>query len=360
MYDITVIMPAHNEGKYIRESIESVISQTFGFERIQMILADDASTDDTLSIMKEYEKKYSNVKVITFEEKTGSAGKPRNEAIKYAEGKYLMFIDADDLYEPDACEKMYNCIEEKHIDFVTANSIDMNEEKQKYDKPFIDFEKYPSQYVEISSIEKDVLPMTCSACFKIFNTEFVRKNNLKFLEGCPAEDSYFSYSSLIAAKRCYYNSDIIYNYRRRYSENNLSISTNFSFEYFEKINYAYNKIYEKFKENGFVKYYKAYYLNSVMYVLFNLIDSNKISNDEKVNVLKMIRWLIIIYKELNVKSEEICDDSGVIELINFVIDEDFNKAINVLNDISKKRSTMTKSEANEQKSQLKKKIRERF
>ncbi len=360
MYDITVIMPAHNEGKYIRESIESIIGQTFGFNRLQLILADDASTDDTLKIMKEYESKYSNIKVITFEEKTGSAGKPRNEAIKCADGKYLMFIDADDLYELDACEKMYNCIEEKHTDFVTANSIDMNEEKQKYEKPFIDLEKYPSQYIEISSIKDDVLPMTCSACFKIFSTEFVKRNNLKFLEGCPAEDSYFSYSSLIAAKKCYYNSDIIYNYRRRYSEGNLSISTNFSFEYFEKINYAYNKIYEKFRENGFIKYYRAYYLNSVMYVLFNLIDSNKISNDEKIDVLKMIRWLIKLCEELNIKIKEVEDNSGVIALMNFVINEDYQKAIDLLDEISRKRSCMTKEEDDEQKSQLKKRIKESF
>ena len=112
MYKISIIIPAHNEGKYLEECLESIIDQTMDFREFEVIMVDDASEDNTFEIMKKYADKYENFMAFKRNEKSGSAGLPRNEAIEHATGKYLMFIDADDTYERDACEKMFNAIED--------------------------------------------------------------------------------------------------------------------------------------------------------------------------------------------------------------------------------------------------------
>lgn len=326
MYKISIIIPAHNEGKYLDECIDSIINQTMDFKEFEIIMVDDASEDNTFEVMQKYANKYDNFFAYHREEKSGSAGLPRNEAISKATGKYLMFIDADDTYEKDACEVMYQAIEETGADFVTANSIDMTEDGEKTDI-FMSEEKYPSQEISIKTIKFSVLPMSCSACFKIFNTEFVKKNNLRFLRGVPAEDSYFSYTSLMKAKKVYYLNKIIYNYRKRYSENNLSVSTNFSQKYFENINYSYGEIYNAFKENGYIEYYDAYYLNSLFYILFNFITSNKIDKEQRKYILIMLKWFFDIYDLLGIKLKNLNDKTGVIELIEKVHANQIDEAV---------------------------------
>lgn len=317
MYKISIIIPAHNEGKYIEECLNSIINQTFELNEIEVIMIDDASSDNTFEIMKCYSEKYNNFFAYKREEKSGSAGKPRNDALKYVHGKYIMFIDADDLYENDACEKLFNAIEKTSADFVTANAVYMSEDGLTILDTFMNPSQYNSQVLKISNIKDNVLPMSCSVCFKIFSTDFVRKNNLKFLEGVPAEDSYFSYSSLIKSRKAYFLNEIVYKYRRRYSENNLSTSTNFSADYFKKINSAYKAIYDKFKENNYIKYYDAYYINGLAYVLFNFITSNKLNANERIDTLEMLKWFIDVLDEIGIDA---CQIEGFDELKKIILD----------------------------------------
>ena len=110
----------YNVEKYLEECIKSVIRQTIGFENIELIIVDDCSTDKSFEIAQRYSQKYENCIAIHLDQKSGSAGKPRNEGMKVAKGKYLMFSDPDDFFNLSAFEKMYNAIEEKKADFVIA------------------------------------------------------------------------------------------------------------------------------------------------------------------------------------------------------------------------------------------------
>ncbi len=351
MYKISIIIPAHNEGKYLSICLESIIAQTMNFREFEVIMVDDASTDNTFEIMKEYADKYDNFFAYSRSTPSGTAGRPRNEAIEKATGKYLMFIDADDTYEKDACEKMYNAIEETDADFVTANAVDMTEDGIKTDI-FMDSEKYPSQWIDIKNIKRNVLPMSCSACFKIVRTDFVKENNLRFLEGVPAEDSYFSYTSFMKSKKAYYLNEIIYNYRKRYSENNLSVSTNFSQKYFENVYSAYEKIYKEFKNNNYLEYYNAYYLNGLFYVFFNFLTSNKLDYDQRKYILGMAQWFFKILDELKIDLSLLNDTSGVVDMIISIKDNDIDKAINIFKEIEPKISQSTREEIRNLKNDL--------
>ena len=134
-YKISIIIPAYNAEKYIRESLDSIIRQTIGFEHLEVILVDDCSTDRSGEIMDEYADRYRNIKVIHLQKNSGTAGKPRNCGLEHATAEYLMFLDADDYYSDDACEVLYKEIEKNNVDIVSSNYIYIYEnrtEKSQY------------------------------------------------------------------------------------------------------------------------------------------------------------------------------------------------------------------------------------
>lgn len=98
----SVIMPAYNSEKYIDEAIESVIRQTY--KNWELIIVNDASTDDTEKIIKSYEEKDKRIKLISLAENQGVAN-ARNMAIQIAEGRYIAFLDADDYWEKEKLQE---------------------------------------------------------------------------------------------------------------------------------------------------------------------------------------------------------------------------------------------------------------
>ena len=82
MYKISIITPIFNAEKFLRNTIESIIKQSIGFENIELILIDDKSTDKSGEIIKDYANKYDNIKPIFLEKNSGAASFPRNKGIE--------------------------------------------------------------------------------------------------------------------------------------------------------------------------------------------------------------------------------------------------------------------------------------
>lgn len=111
---VSVIMPTYNCGKYIAESIESVIHQTISDWEIEIV--DDCSSDNTYDVLKPYLKEYENIHYYKLEKNSGPAV-ARSEAIRRARGKYCAFLDSDDLWLPNKLEKQIRFMEDNDIDF---------------------------------------------------------------------------------------------------------------------------------------------------------------------------------------------------------------------------------------------------
>ena len=94
----SIIMPVYNTEDYIRQSIDSVLSQTLDFrQHVQLILVNDGSTDGSLDIALEYQSRYpENIEVVTQENQ--GLGAARNTGLNYAKGKYVNFLDPDDYF----------------------------------------------------------------------------------------------------------------------------------------------------------------------------------------------------------------------------------------------------------------------
>jgi glycosyltransferase involved in cell wall biosynthesis len=115
---VSVIMPAYNASSYIQVSINSVIAQTFS--NWELIIIDDGSIDNTWSIIENNRNQNHRIKV--FHQENGKQGKARNLGIAHAQGIYIAFLDADDLWMPEKLEIQLQEIKEKNVDLVFSDS----------------------------------------------------------------------------------------------------------------------------------------------------------------------------------------------------------------------------------------------
>ena len=122
---ISIITPSYKSKKFISQTIESVLAQTY--QDWEMIIVDDVSPDNSNEIIEEYCKKDSRIKLIKLEQNSGPAI-ARNRAIEEAKGRYIAFLDADDLWKPEKLEKQIMFMEEKNCALSYSAYETMSEE----------------------------------------------------------------------------------------------------------------------------------------------------------------------------------------------------------------------------------------
>lgn len=109
---VSIITPTYNSAKYVAETIESVLAQTY--QDWEMLITDDCSTDNTWEILSEYANKDARIKIFRLD-KNGGAGVARNNSIKQAKGRFITFIDSDDLWHPNKLERQVSFMLEHNI-----------------------------------------------------------------------------------------------------------------------------------------------------------------------------------------------------------------------------------------------------
>lgn len=104
---LSVIVPCYNVEVYVERCIQSILHQTLGLDKMEILLVNDASTDHTLDILRNYEKQYpQNIHVIDLEQNAGLSH-ARNVGIKHASTEYIAFVDSDDWIQPEMYEDLY-------------------------------------------------------------------------------------------------------------------------------------------------------------------------------------------------------------------------------------------------------------
>lgn len=339
MYKITLTIPVYNAGKYLRTLLESIINQTMDFRDIEVIMVDDLSTDNSREIMDEYAEKYENFISVKLPQNNRFAGTARNKGLELANGKYLMFADADDFLPETACQTMYDAIESKDAEFIIANYINADEDGTVWQKPIFNLEKYTDFKLSITDYTKSFFVLNGSACNKIFNREFVKSHNINFLEGVPGEDAYFVTYCFMEARDVYYIQDIMYCYRQRnQSDDNKSVSFYCSSDYFERINRSYRAIYENFKKHNQIRFYRYMYAKNMSYMLYKFIDSTLISDEERLNTLKNMHWFYELSEKLKVPAAQKAQQM----IIGKILEEDYKEAVNYCKIVADIRSYVPK------------------
>ncbi|ORY35278.1 nucleotide-diphospho-sugar transferase [Neocallimastix californiae] len=206
---ISVVMPVYNTEKYLKRSIQSVLDQTLN--EIELICVDDASTDDSLSILEEFKEKDNRVKVFHFNKNQGPSV-ARNKGIEMATGEFIGFIDDDDYMDKRFYENSYKY--SKNFDVVVGNFV-LGTNLSSYYLPFPNWDRRGSVFDSI------------------FRREFLNAHNVRFAINMRiAEDIKFRYDCYEYNPRITEIPDegIYYYYKQR--EGSL---TNFSKKYL--INY---------------------------------------------------------------------------------------------------------------------------
>ena len=201
--NISIVMPAYNAGKFIRESINSVLTQTYNDWRLYIV--DDASTDETAAIIKQIQD--DRIEYILLEQNGGVAN-ARNIAIEKAQGKYIAFLDSDDLWEKDKLEKQIALLEHGY-DVVCGN----------YSTFMTDSKNHIS--IRTSPIEFNYHDMLSFNRIGNLTGVYNRSSLGKFYqEHCGHEDYLMWLSIMKAAKKATCVQDVIARYRL--SESSLS------------------------------------------------------------------------------------------------------------------------------------------
>lgn len=170
---VSIVIPVFNTGHALRRCLNSLIGQSY--PDVEIILVDDGSTDDSLSICREYEKLYKTVKVI--HQKNSGVSCARNAGIDCASGKWLMFVDADDWVEPDYVEKMVALNENSRSVLVVCS---FQEECGMSSKIYrLDDSCFQTELI-FDEKHNGFNTVLCTTCNKLYYLDSIRERNIYF------------------------------------------------------------------------------------------------------------------------------------------------------------------------------------
>ena len=224
MPKISIIMPSLNVVPYIRECLESVISQTL--QDIEILCVDAGSTDGTQDILYEYAEKDARIQVIASAQK--SYGHQMNLGIENASGEYIGIVETDDFILPEMYEEMYAYAKENDAEFVKSD-FDVFTTLSDGKRLFLKYSlgKYSSvKYNTVFTAEDYINNKNTIDVFiwnGIYKRSFLQRNHISFQEttGAAFQDCSFRYQAALNVKRGFFLNRSFYRYRR----DNINSST---------------------------------------------------------------------------------------------------------------------------------------
>ena len=270
MVKISIIMPVYNASRFLEMSCGSVAKQTL--KDVELICVDDESTDDSLELLNKLKEKYGFIKIFT--QKNQGSGKARNHGMSKAEGEYIAFLDADDIFiDEDALEKMYFYGSKNNADIVCGNlkRIRQNGEIE----PNYDFKNTKFAYFNKKDV---VLPVEYGIPFafyrNIFKREFLEKHDIVFPDLIRGQDPIFLAKALVNTDELYVLSADLYGYNHSVGGGvNIKVNT-----YEKKLAYIthFKQTFDLLKENEFEGPFAGYKREFMDYILFqnNLYDED--------------------------------------------------------------------------------------
>lgn len=211
---ISVIIPVYNVERYIDATIESIVTQTL--KDIEIILIDDASTDSSLNILRQWEAKDARIRLIRNKKNQGQSH-ARNAGLRLANGEYILFIDGDDLLKEESLEVMYSTAKKNSLDvlFYSAD-VFYDEDCTNANYQFAPNYRRANDYSEVLSGPGLLTALNenkeyiMSPCMSISRSVFLCEEGIRFLEGIIHEDNLYTFELLMKAKRASCIKDSLY------------------------------------------------------------------------------------------------------------------------------------------------------
>lgn len=208
---LSVIIPVYNTQEYLQKCLDSIINQTM--TNIEIICVNDGSTDNSLSILENYQKIDSRINIIN--KKNGGLSSARNIGIEHAKGKYIAFVDSDDYIELSTYERALLYIELPNVDLVYFST--RLEVEHNFDR-LQDESYFEHKYKGLINLSPDVIRnMDVCAWNKIYKLSMIEKYSIRFPDGLWYEDNPFFWSYALVSDSAFFLNDKLYNYRIRAS-----------------------------------------------------------------------------------------------------------------------------------------------
>ncbi len=228
---ITVIVPVYKVEEYLDRCINSIVEQTY--DNLEIILVDDGSPDHCPELCDEWARKDKRIKVI--HRPNGGLSAARNDGIRASNGEYLLFVDSDDYLENNACERFIGYADDVDIVIGEATIVENGKPIPRVHTNLIENYVYTGPEYSQTAIKKG--QWFAAACYNFYRVNFLKENNLYFMDGVLHEDIDYTPRLFLAAKKVKYLHFQFYNYIIR----NDSITGHIERRHFEDLLKIYSK-----------------------------------------------------------------------------------------------------------------------
>lgn len=249
MYKVSVIVPVYNSENCLEKCLDSILNQTL--TEIEVILINDGSTDYSLEIIKQYSKKYNNIKYKTKENEGQAVA--RNIGIDMATGEFISFVDSDDYIENTMMQRLYEKAIKTDSDIVICDYTEKLKNTQISRK---------SLYVNSDTLQKRYILSVAGPCSKIIKTEILKQNNIRFLENNIYEDLAIIPTLALYTNKISYCEESLYYYVVRQNSTMQQTKYNPKLEsIFNVMEYVSNQ----FDGKGYDEEIEFIYINHLLY-----------------------------------------------------------------------------------------------
>jgi hypothetical protein len=216
--DVTVVVAVYNTMPYLTTCLTSLVEQSIGLDRLEIIAVDDGSTDGSGKELDRFAEQYRGTVKVLHQLNSGGPAAPSNRALELAAGRYVYFVGADDHLGTEALERLVKAADEYVSDVVIGKMIGVN--GRYVHKPL-----FKSTEPEIG-LDNPALPWSLSNC-KLFRRELIERHGLRYREDMPVcSDQPFTIEACVRARRISVLADYDYYYAvRRADSSNITFRT---------------------------------------------------------------------------------------------------------------------------------------
>ncbi|MEU2111567.1 glycosyltransferase [Streptomyces sp. NPDC019507] len=217
--DVTVVVAVYNTMPYLTECLESLVNQSIGVDRLEVVAVDDGSTDDSGRELDRFAERYPGTVKVIHQANSGGPAAPSNRALEVAAGRYVYFIGSDDYLGKDALKRMVACADEHGSDVVVGKMVGTNGR-------YVHQALYKKSDPDVSLYDS-ALPFTL-ANTKLFRRELVERHKLRFPEDLPVgSDQPFTIEACVRARKISVLADYTYYYAvKRGDASNITYRAN--------------------------------------------------------------------------------------------------------------------------------------
>ncbi|QUW21220.1 glycosyltransferase family 2 protein [Sporosarcina sp. Marseille-Q4063] len=216
---VSIIIPVYNAKPFIESCLNSVANQDYQF--LEVIIINDGSTDGSEDLIKEYIKNDTRFKL--FSQENHGLGYTRNRGISLSNGKYIFFLDSDDIIPRNSIRSLVTAVEKNNADYAVGKVIRFNTERKYIPIRHLEFNLY-NKNISTTVLKNPEMMQDSIACNKLWKRDFLVDNNLFFQEDRYYEDLTLTMKAAVIANEIEVITEVVYHWRVRENENKPSIT----------------------------------------------------------------------------------------------------------------------------------------